>query len=35
MALKFQKYLPKMIFTEAMVEAFVDDVTGVCTSWQI
>jgi hypothetical protein len=25
MALKYQKYLPKLIFTEAMLEAFVDE----------
>jgi hypothetical protein len=25
MAVKYQKYLPKMIITEAMIEAFVDD----------
>ena len=25
MALKYQRYLPKMIFTTAMIEAFVDD----------
>jgi hypothetical protein len=28
MALKYQKYLPKMIITEAMIEAFVDEDYG-------
>jgi hypothetical protein len=28
MALKYQKYLPKLIITEAMIEAFVDEDYG-------
>jgi hypothetical protein len=28
MAMKYQKYLPKLIITEAMIEAFVDDDYG-------